>query len=1346
MDQHSQRSTESDEATQETAPVLLDPPRRRGVGGWMLWLLRATTQSAGLLVFLVVALTIGWVQSDDFQRRVKGVTEGLLEKQLGEEGTLGRVNVRFWPPGVDVVGLHVFHGSVEEGTILSAERIRAPLVLRGGRPALGQLQIRGPLLSLHVDDDGLREFRNAPRPDKPTPLKRLPWSSLRIDEGTIRVAHPEGSIEITSLSLLPDRDGTARLVGDLTLTVRDLTDTTKIDWPNVIVGPDTIEIPQLRLLTDILTVDGSARWELDGPLEADLTTKIRLAALNPLLPAPRKVTGTLDADVQVRGRPDDPSVEVTAAVSGLRLDVPGVHTPVLHYNIGALSASARADRTGLHVEQLLLPWGDGTLIAWGEIDPYGRLTNGHVVGQDVRLAPLLQKFDAAPTPWVDMRADAEIVVEGTLNPLLLEGDFDLGVAQLQVGDRPAADPRVEWMLDIPHAHASGDLLLEKHHIRLTSDLVQGPRTQGSIAVDIGFGPRGPLDLQLDIWGADLEDFQPLKGVALTGRGVVRGRIYGPFNALQFEGIGDIEDFSVLGIPYADRLAASLRSPDMKSLYLDDAAAMLGATRYRGSYGIDFQPPMSMTTDIVIDDGRIEDMVGMFVDLDGIRGDMSGTLTLDGPLFDMDGAGHLQLANVELYGEHFDTGEGHGYLDKGRFTLDDLRVRRAQGTAGLTLRGSVERAWALDMELMADGLRLSDLDHLKERDLPLSGRLAAAVRVTNTLFDPSPDGRIWVTDVRYAGEPVANSIVDFDTTDGVAVLRGRLIGGTAEVKGTLGLWQEQPYDLTATLHDVPAHLLYPEAVDGTPLRAVASGTVDINGHLGPQWSPVSLNARLPHVEVSYAEHMLRNETPWTYVQTGSSFELTNFSLAGGGTRFQLNASGGDALVLSGEGTVDLGLLRAVVPGLRRASGKAEIELYALGARPNVEAVIDVEVDAELLRHDSAPVALEDTRASLRIRQDGIELRSLTGGLGGGTFTGSGTIAARDWVPTRFDMTLDVDDAEVQWVPSLPPAIGHAALSFDGPSGALLLSGDVKVTDMTFSERIDWEDWVVESRAQMLVDPATTYDDDPLFNMNIAIHADETIRLRNNVAEGLASADLRIIGDTVRPGLVGTVQLHDDSLAFLQDREFRVDRGSLVFNDPWSWDPQLDFSLLTDIDSREQRYRVDYQVHGPFSDWRTATRSDPPLAQSDVNALLWFGVTLDELEQRGELSTALVSGVADLLVTDFFISGQAGDLGQDLPDFLFDRIDLATGVTARGDYSPEPRLVIEKRLDDDLGVDLGVDLTWELNLVRPDDTYVSANKRIGGIWSLSAWYATLQRDRVLPIGGAYGADVTARWELE
>jgi hypothetical protein len=165
-----------------------------------------------------------------------------------------------------------------------------------------------------------------------------------------------------------------------------------------------------------------------------------------------------------------------------------------------------------------------------------------------------------------------------------------------------------------------------------------------------------------------------------------------------------------------------------------------------------------------------------------------------------------------------------------------------------------------------------------------------------------------------------------------------------------------------------------------------------------------------------------------------------------------------------------------------------------------------------------------------------------------------------------------------------------------------------------------------------------------------------------------------------------------------------------------------------------------VGGPFSDWNAIARSDPPLPPADVNALLWFGMTIDDLEAEGQLGTAVVQGLADFLLTDFFLSGQAPELGRDLPRALTpDRIDVITGVNLRGEYSPDPRLLVEKQFGD-------LDLQWEFDLVRAEDYYFAIRRRAGEVFSISGWYAGLQRERVLPIGGAYGVDLSARIELE
>jgi TamB, inner membrane protein subunit of TAM complex len=1356
------------ERSAESTTPARRPRRRRGKPLRVLArLFGRMFQGLALLALTLAALALGWLKSEDFQVLATHRAEQMIETALGERATLTRVSVEFWPPGIQIEGFHVFSGETDE-TILSAERIRVPIALTWTGPRMGLVTLQRPVVHLHVDSTGkLVEFQNRVRTGQR--LTRLPWNGLRVLDGDLSIEHPAAGVEITGLTVVPRRGTVSDISAELALTAyepgpapegerRSITQTSDVSWSAVQLGPTEIVVPALALDGSVLDLAGSVVFPLAGELDIALNGALSLDELTPLFQPPRAGHGEVGFSVVVTGPPEDPRARVTARGERLGLDMPGKFTPVLAYDLDTLALNALVHRGGVEIEQLLAPWAGGTIVATGHLTPDQQLENGRVTAEGVTLAPLLRAFGAAPNPWVDLVGNGAVEWAGTLSPLHLEGTFDLGVLDLHVADRPIDVATADnWLLDIPFAHATGTLVLERTHVLLDCLSVVSPRNEGTAQIDLGLLARGPLDLRFQLHRADLEDFAPLSNVRLKGRGSIEGVIQGPFNALAFEGSGDIAGFEALGIYYADRLVADLRSPHMRSIELENANATLGATTYGGRYAIDFsrkdpvelarggapvRSTVTMSTTIEVTKGRVEDLVNMFVDLDGLKGDLTGTMTLDGPLFDLSGEAHLALRDAEIYKERFPTGTAHGYMDRGVFTLDDLRLRRDEGRAGLTLRGTVERDWQLDMELIADGLELAKLDRLTTAAAQrVSGKLGAISRIRNTLYDPSPDGRIWVTDLRYGGVPAGDSLIFFDSENGVASYQGDLLGRTARVEGTLGLWDQQPYELRAKLSRVPAHLLYPVAADGSQITAVATGDLSMSGHFGPVWSPVSLRANLTQVNVEYDAHRLRNETPWNVALDDGQFSIQGFNLAGGKTAVELSGSGPTPMELDGGGTIDLDLLRAVLPGLQKSIGSANVTISARGTKPDVDALIDVKVAAPLFRHESAPLSFEDSRMHVQVARDSIEVLTLTGGVGGGTFKGSGRIESHEWWPTRWDLSLDVNDASVQWIDTLPPAVGDGHFRFDGPSDSLLLSGDVNVTEMIWVDRIDWEDYVVEFRSWMLVDPASVSNEPPMFNFDVGITADQTIELRNNLAEANASADLRITGDTVRPGLLGSVTVQDDGLAYLQDREFRVKRGNLLFDDPWTWDPQLDISLVTDVTSRDQRYSVEYQVMGPFSNWRTVSHSDPWLPQSDVNALLWFGVTMDDLQEMGALPYALALGVGNLLVTDLIVSGQAG-VSQNFPDFFPDRIDVATGINARGQYSPDPRLVLEKRIEE-LG---GVDLTWEMNVTRPQDNYATARVRIGGGWSLSAWYATLQRDRELPIGGAYGADLLVRWEFE
>jgi hypothetical protein len=285
-------------------------------------------------------------------------------------------------------------------------------------------------------------------------------------------------------------------------------------------------------------------------------------------------------------------------------------------------------------------------------------------------------------------------------------------------------------------------------------------------------------------------------------------------------------------------------------------------------------------------------------------------------------------------------------------------------------------------------------------------------------------------------------------------------------------------------------------------------------------------------------------------------------------------------------------------------------------------------------------------------------------------------------------------------------------------------------MEFRDRIDWEQKIVALQASRLTDAASE-ERENYFSLDLSVHAPGTIRLRNNLADATARADLRIIGDTARPGMTGSVVVEPGGRAYLQDREFELTRGELQFRDPYAFDPELDFLLETDVSGREQDYHVDYRVSGPFSNWATATSSDPFLSQADINTLLLFGMTREEFEQYGGMAAAALAAQA----TDLLAAQVAANPAQ-----FVDRWNLVSGVNARGTPTLDSnwRVVAAKEF-------LGFTATGELDLADYD-LYLSLERRVTRNFFATAYVTTQEEGRSLDFGSAVGAELKYRWELD
>lgn len=1352
-------------------------------------------RSHRLLIGLGVtgALVVGavWlVQTPWFGRRIAGVLERMVEQATGERVTIGGVRIELLRRVVTVQGLVIQHQSENSEhngrTVVAVEEVSVALGLRQGKPRIRRLEVERPSVHLHLDEGKLREFRGVAKAavDGPPPTQ-LPWDELYIRDGAFSLAAAYGDdvlgeLQLEGLDAAPGvAPGTMMLdAGMVEFRIGEVTQAASaVHLPDLVVSPARVAAPRIALEFPDLSVAGSLDLSPDGPISGMFTVSTRIEAWAPLMPGRASASGSLHADVELAGETRAPVLG--GAVLGqdlvLILQPPPQRAErgPIHYDLGEITAAWRLRERQLLLEPLDALWAGGELTINGAVDLASKGAWASITGHDLSLAKALTALDASPAPWVDMAADLEIQAAGTVQPLRLAGSWTLAATDLRAAGGPV--PATEPLLYMPRIRARGQLGVDIDGLDIIARPISTPRSDGQISARIGFGPVGPLSIDLALDHLDMRDLAPLADMGMAGSGSLRGWLGGPFDDLSARASLDVSGLELWGLPFADRATSELLWQDQVHLSFPDIRGKRARTPLKAAVALDFRDPTTLDLQLLVPGGYLADVMGIFLDIPGLDAGMQGSLELRGPVRALDGESRVELSDIDLFGERFEIGEATGWMDQGRFTLDEAVLWRAGGQEAVVARGSVGAGWAANIDLRAGGLRLEEMDLLTSLEGRLKGELSLDAAVGGTLMRPEPRGLLRLRDTRFARSLVPDSALSFETRDGVLFFGGRLASGGAaperdslsghlvaaadgdsgslDVAGTLGLWDQQPYAIEAALSGFPVSLFYSEAPDGSEVDASISGLASVSGRFGDQPTPVAISARIDETRLAWSRHDLAARAPWTWEQAGEDFAVDGLTLAGGRTALSFSGQhkqGGETR-FGGGGLIDLDLLRMVVPGLERADGIAAVEVGAISLDGRIRPEVELEVEGLTVRGDWFPATIEDIAARVRATPDRATIEAITGRLGGGSIAGKGTIDTERFLPYRYDLMARGDEIQVRYFDFLPMIQGDADLTFTGPSDSPLLAGRLDVTDMLFSERIDWESWVLAVSDEVL-SGAFQEEGRDWFSMELTIGADQTVRVRNNVADLTASGELRVIGDTSRPGLLGRVRAEPGGRVYLKEREFELLRGELRFVDPYTFDPELDFALTTDVRTSEREYRVDALVGGNWTGWRTTTRSDPDLPQADVNALLVFGMTREEMERTGALGRALAIEGSDVLFSSIGIVERAEEgifrlrgLQPLLDPFRPDRLDLVSGTSERGSgtVSSELRLLYENDLED-IGWRGGL-LLVEQNVGGGRDTYVGLEQRLAKRLYLRGFWSNEEQERSLDIGGAYGLEIQTRWEL-
>lgn len=767
-------------------------------------------------------------------------------------------------------------------------------------------------------------------------------------------------------------------------------------------------------------------------------------------------------------------------------------------------------------------------------------------------------------------------------------------------------------------------------------------------------PENPDDLPSSRFlvnlSADVRDLRQLAALAGPEFEEVAGRLY-LHGSLSGEK-GEIDGYlngEASGIEYMGLAPASAKLSVVvngNSLEVRSGELWSGDDRVSARGSIDLRGPHRYWGEI---DGAIQD-IGLYAPYAGewaannvFTGAADFQWQGDGTESAHSGAFHAKIDNMTTAATPTGlTGEFAGTYSPENIYFSQVRL--SHGMLGLDTR----------VTIAASGLNLSDIQ-LKRRDVEI---LSGEAFVPLNVFALAAGGTL-ATALDLKKPVYANlhsselSVADLSQMVGQeAAVSGRVrLGLTAS--GTLPELQLSgsftARDLSAEVEDfsIPATNIDVD-LDSRDGRVVANGEVKMSG-----FQPMTLTAGMPF-----------------------AFEETS----DGGVRLFKPDAPIEAKLTFPSASVEV--FRPWLPKARRMQGTVAGALNVAGTlnAPDIDGEMtvrggDIEIDVNTPR-------LTAINGRLTFKDSRLTCESLRGEVGAGPFEITGWAEFSNPAEPQIQLHLKGSKILLARDPGLRlRADMNLDLQGRGSSGEL--SGSVLLVDGRIFRRLEVTPLLVpnpENTAGFTVPSFAGLVPPPFadWKLNIAVRNGMPFLLIGNLATGEISPELTISGTLGAPFAAGTVNLKDLQ-AYLPASTLLIPNGRIYFTRERPFMPIMDVRARAEVSG----YNVQMYAYGALSQANLALRSDPPLSQEDLIALLTTGIVPAGLTGTGFGEAAVGQGGVILLRS---IARQLEPMGIDLNDAVN---RLTVNVVPPRDPSQTSALESRLKLTDHFSLTTGRD---------------------------------------------------------
>ncbi len=525
------------------------------------------------------------------------------------------------------------------------------------------------------------------------------------------------------------------------------------------------------------------------------------------------------------------------------------------------------------------------------------------------------------------------------------------------------------------------------------------------------------------------------------------------------------------------------------------------------------------------------------------------------------------------------------------------------------------------------LDIASIEHLHPAGETISGKLGFSATASGTMDEPRVDGRATVAGLTLDREPLGSLELTAHTVnhDLVYDVTSRMEAAELLVHGETNLrgdFQTQArLDLSRFNIGAVFRLAHLNAIKG---ESALSGTATIQGPLA---RPAALQgeARLQTMAMTVAGVHLQSEGGLHAALANGRVNLDPLHVTGEDTDLRaqgtLELRDKRQLDFAASGSINLKLAEMVDSDLT-AGGTTTFQVEAHGPLDNPSLRGRIEFNNGSLSLEDVPNGLSQLHGTLEFNQNRLEVRSLTAMTGGGQLSLGGYLAYKQGL--FADLSVTGKSIRIRY-PQGVSSLADTTLHLQGTKSNLLLSGNVMLTRFSMSPDLDIAALASQANAVQPVVPPDAPSNH--IRLDVRIQSSPQLNFQNAYAKLAGDVDLRLRGTMASPSLLGRISVTEGN-AIIAGTRYELQRGEIAFTNPVRIQPNIDLNAT----ARVQDYDITLGLHGTPDKMSVSYRSDPPLPQGDVVALLALGRTQSEqgLYTQQQQQSAGLSPSTDVLL--------------------------------------------------------------------------------------------------------------------